>query len=125
MGRTTERQYFDFNGWRYIQSDDGYWKANRDKRGNPPQWTLHRAVWEHHNGTLPRGHDVVHVDGDRTNNTPANLVAQPRKRHPHAPRKDIKRKYQTFAGTRYYLREDGYYHAPRTRAQSTGHWLMH
>ena len=35
---------------------------------------LHRAVWEYHNGYIPEGYHVHHVDGDRSNNDISNLI---------------------------------------------------
>mgnify|MGYP003294393628 CR=1 FL=1 len=35
---------------------------------------LHRTVWEHHNGEIPKGYHVHHVDEDRSNNQIENLV---------------------------------------------------
>jgi len=34
---------------------------------------LHRVVWEHHNGKVPKGYHVHHVDGDTFNNEISNL----------------------------------------------------
>jgi len=34
---------------------------------------LHRAIWEHHNGPIPSGHHIHHIDGDPTNNDINNL----------------------------------------------------
>ena len=34
---------------------------------------LHRMVWEFHNGPIPDGYDVHHMDEDRTNNDIGNL----------------------------------------------------
>lgn len=34
---------------------------------------LHRTVWESNNGEIPKGYDVHHIDGDKTNNEPENL----------------------------------------------------
>ena len=34
---------------------------------------LHREVWQHHNGPIPKGFHVHHRDGDRTNNDISNL----------------------------------------------------
>lgn len=42
---------------------------------------LHRAVWEHHNGSVPPGLHVHHVDGNRSNNDPRNLVLLHRSDH--------------------------------------------
>lgn len=42
---------------------------------------LHRDVWEHHNGPVPKGHHVHHIDGDTTNNCITNLECLPSKEH--------------------------------------------
>lgn len=34
---------------------------------------LHRAIWRHHNGPIPDGHDIHHRDGDWNNNDISNL----------------------------------------------------
>lgn len=34
---------------------------------------LHRAVWEYHNGEIPKGYHVHHKDGNRANNSIENL----------------------------------------------------
>lgn len=54
----------EFNGERYYLC--GAYFQYKGKR-------LHRAVWEHHNGPVPAGHHVHHVDGNRHNNTTDNL----------------------------------------------------
>ena len=35
---------------------------------------LHRVVWEQHNGPVPPGHHIHHIDGDTLNNDIANLT---------------------------------------------------
>jgi len=59
----------------------GYYMA-RDGR------LLHRAVYRHHFGEIPAGHDVHHMDEDKTNWAPENLEALPRSEHlrKHRPR---------------------------------------
>lgn len=42
---------------------------------------LHRAVWEYHNGEVPKGYHVHHKDGDRSNNNISNLELM--KAHDH------------------------------------------
>jgi hypothetical protein len=34
---------------------------------------MHVAVWEKANGPLPKGHGLIHLDGDRSNNALENL----------------------------------------------------
>lgn len=45
----------------------GYYFQRKGKR-------LHRAVWEYHNGRIPKGYHIHHKDGDRTNNDIENLA---------------------------------------------------
>lgn len=40
------------------------------KRGNK---ALHRMVWEHHHGPIPKGHHIHHKDGNKLNNAIENL----------------------------------------------------
>ena len=54
-----------FNGVSYYLC--GYYYQRKGRR-------LHRAVWEHHNGPIPKGYHVHHSDGDRSNNSIDNLV---------------------------------------------------
>ena len=42
---------------------------------------LHRAVWEFHNGEIPSGFAVHHIDGDRANNQIDNLALMPMADH--------------------------------------------
>ena len=42
----------------------------RPGTGRPP---LHHVIWEQHNGPVPAGHTVRHIDGNRNNLDPANL----------------------------------------------------
>ena len=42
---------------------------------------LHRTVWEHHNGDIPKGYHVHHKDGNRCNNDISNLVLMQGSQH--------------------------------------------
>ncbi|WP_414691469.1 HNH endonuclease [Noviherbaspirillum sp.] len=45
----------------------------------------HRAVWTLFRGEIPEGTDLNHMDGDKTNNNPANLeLATRSQNHLHA-----------------------------------------
>lgn len=48
--------------------------------GHEPDF-LHRAVWRHHHGDIPSGHDVHHVNGDFNNNDLSNLECSPHGEH--------------------------------------------
>lgn len=59
----------EFNGIRYYRKPTGYYKAGIEVGGE----YMHRAVWALHNGEIPAGHHIHHVDGDRANNEISNL----------------------------------------------------
>lgn len=44
---------------------------------------LHRAVWEYHNGNIPNGYHIHHIDGDRSNNNIENLTLMQGHDHLH------------------------------------------
>lgn len=55
----------EFNGERYYSC--GKYYQHGGKR-------LHRAVWEYHNGEIPKGYHVHHKDGNVSNNQLENLM---------------------------------------------------
>ena len=55
----------EFNGRIYSLHSTGYLYRGRQ--------ALHRVVWEYHNGAIPDGYHVHHVDEDKTNNDIGNL----------------------------------------------------
>ena len=52
----------------YLQPWNGYYS-----RRYPRIEYMHRAVWAHHNGAIPVGHHVHHVNGDKGDNRIENL----------------------------------------------------
>jgi len=42
---------------------------------------VHRLVWALGNGPIPAGHHIHHVDGNKLNNAPDNLVSMPAEEH--------------------------------------------
>jgi hypothetical protein len=72
-------------GETYTPDPDGYFrKTNRDRK-----W-LHHAVWEHHRGPIPPGHDIHHRDENKANNDIDNLLCVTASEHgsihnPYAP----------------------------------------
>lgn len=60
--------FFEWNGLKwYRNAKDGYY---RDSSGGV---LLHIAVWVHANGRVPKGHDIHHLDHDRSHNYLSNL----------------------------------------------------
>lgn len=57
-----------FNGKKYTLRNNGYYASTSGKRS-----LMHRDVWEHFNGKIPKDHDIHHIDRDKTNNKLSNL----------------------------------------------------
>lgn len=55
----------NFNGESYYLCGNYFQRKGR---------RLHRAVWEYHNGEIPKGYHVHHVDGDISHNNISNLT---------------------------------------------------
>jgi hypothetical protein len=60
-----QRIYF---GKKFYQDKTGYWICTR--KGTP--WA-HRWVWINHNGEIPKGMHIHHIDEDKSNNDISNL----------------------------------------------------
>lgn len=61
-----------FNGRTYRRDNrTGYYLASKGVDGKRKR--LHTAVWESHNGSVPEGHHIHHIDHDKTNNEISNL----------------------------------------------------
>lgn len=69
-----------FNGYKYNRYPESKNPAHRRYFARAGH-RLHRDVWEYHNGPIPEGYQIHHVDGDTANNDIANLECMPRKRH--------------------------------------------
>ena len=61
------RKCLVFNGEYYYKNDGGYFVKRR------PQKILHREVWKLHNGEIPKGFVVHHIDHNKENNKIENL----------------------------------------------------
>lgn len=59
----------EFDGLRFYRKPSGYYKADHKIGGQ----YMHRYVWQHHNGAIPAGHHIHHVNGDRTDNRIENM----------------------------------------------------
>lgn len=81
--------------WRKVGEENSNWKGGktladgyvyiRTKRksggAGDSYKAEHHIVWEQHNGKLPEGYIVHHLNGIRNDNRIENLMAMPRKRH--------------------------------------------
>lgn len=56
----------EFNGKKYYLYPKARYFTKSNKR-------MHRVVWEYHNGIIPKGYDIHHVDGNPHNNDIKNL----------------------------------------------------
>lgn len=66
-----------YNGIKFTPSGYGYWRSTkRDKN-----LFLHRYKYEREIGKIPKGFDVHHIDGNRSNNNIKNLVAIEKAEH--------------------------------------------
>ncbi|MFE5159122.1 HNH endonuclease [Streptomyces sp. NPDC056697] len=68
--------HVEFNGRKYTLRNTGYYGATSGSRS-----LMHRDVWEFHNGPVPDGCDIHHLDHDRTNNDISNLACLTKDEH--------------------------------------------
>lgn len=69
-----------FNGYKYNRYPDAKRQVHRTYFSRSGQF-LHRAIWEFHNGPIPKGHQIHHIDGDSGNNAIENLMCVSVKEH--------------------------------------------
>lgn len=78
FGSKAERIFF--NGVAYYRYPESPKPSHRAYFQRPGK-SLHVAIWEHHNGSVPEGHEIHHIDHDTLNNEPSNLAAIPISEH--------------------------------------------
>ena len=69
-----DEKYIWFNGKRYTRQKNGRYIGSYGK-------ILHRDIWEHFNGKIPKGYVVHHVDGNPSNNDISNLKIMTQSEH--------------------------------------------
>lgn len=71
------------NEWgRFIINSGGYYQNTSYDSPYYGKY-LHRLIWSKNHGVIPDGCDIHHVDEDKTNNDPQNLVLIERSFHRH------------------------------------------
>lgn len=78
-----------FNGYRYRRYPNSSNPAHR-KYFARAKHRLHRDVWEFHNGVVPDGHDIHHIDGNTLNNDISNLQCIDEKAHYAEHREELR-----------------------------------
>lgn len=61
-------KYVYFNNLKFTKDDKTGYYLNSSLRKR-----LHRYVWEYHNGEIPKGWHIHHIDGNKDNNDISNL----------------------------------------------------
>lgn len=69
---------FEVDGIKFYRKPSGYYKS--DSVRHDGQY-MHRYVWEKHNGPIPAGHHVHHINGDKSDNRIENLACLSAGRH--------------------------------------------
>ena len=65
-----------FNGVKYSLRNTGYYGKTNGKRNS-----MHRDVWEYHNGEIKPSHDLHHINHDKTDNRIENLEIYTKSEH--------------------------------------------
>jgi len=68
--------FLSFKGIRFTLRNHGYYSRTDNSRE-----LMHRYVWEYFNGKIPEGHDVHHLDRNRSNNDIKNLEVMRKDEH--------------------------------------------
>ena len=76
----TKAETIDFDGVRYYRYPEAERKSDRRYFRRCGKY-LHRAVWQFHNGPIPKGFQVHHKDEDTSNNDVGNLELLTPKQH--------------------------------------------
>ena len=67
-----KNQYF--NSIKFIRDEQSGYYLSAPILFNGRQERMHRYVWRHHHGSIPDGHHIHHIDGNKGNNDISNLA---------------------------------------------------
>lgn len=94
----------------------GYKVQSKSKTGyrsityNRKTWLVHRMVWEAFNGLIPKGMQINHIDGNKSNNNLSNLeMVTPSENMRHAVRTGLKKGKQAEENSMAKLTNEQYY----------------
>ena len=76
MRKKTLLPFQTFNGNKYTPRNHGYYARTDGRRT-----LMHRDVWKFHNGDIPKGHDLHHINHDKTDNRIKNLELYTKSEH--------------------------------------------
>ena len=69
--KTKPLPFLMYDGLKWtISKTTGYYRSTTHRKKHV---SLHRYVWEKHNGIIPLGFDIHHIDWNKTNNDISNL----------------------------------------------------
>ena len=69
--RTVTIRHIEYDGIKFYPDRKGYWMGQR--KDEKKLVRLHVYVWERHNGPVPKGHQIHHIDHNPDNNEIENL----------------------------------------------------
>lgn len=72
---TEDGRVFNYKLNREVQgySKDGYLRIDIIRNNTKKRIRKHRFIWEYFNGEIPKGFQINHIDGNKTNNSLNNL----------------------------------------------------
>lgn len=76
---TIKEKYIMYDNLKFYSDKKGYWITSGTSKTPPKR--LHIYVWEKHNGKIPEGYHVHHIDHNTDNNEIDNLIALPSHEH--------------------------------------------
>ena len=72
-GRIRSLKYGKVRILKPVKTKDGYLRVVLHKDGIAKTFLVHRLVWETFNGTIPDGHEINHINEDKTDCSLVNL----------------------------------------------------